>query len=196
MNVQLFALIPILLIAVSCSNTHKNSSSLVHQIESLNTVEKQKQYLIEIYRLDQLVRKNETAQSGKFGYQSQEHKLAIEEVMTTDELNLNKVELYLEKFGHPNMDQHGKEACNVPWLIIHHAMDGLAPRRRNFKYIYVAYKNGDINDNAISFYLNRMYDIQYGNRIEWDRPYRIEEELDTLFKALDLIDLVNEVNDK
>ena len=32
---------------------------------------------------------------------------------------------------------------------------------------------------AFTFYLNRMYAIEFGKRIEWNRPYKVEEELDT-----------------
>ncbi len=175
-----------------CQNTMVKTSSTIRDIEGLTTPELQRQYLEKIHELDQKVRKEETSILQQFGYNSEEHQKAIQQAMQTDVENLEKIELYLQKYGHPGKALHGTIATSTPWLVIHHA-SGIDSRYRNFKYIYKAYKNNDIDDGEISFYLNRMYDIQFGNRIEWNGPFTIEQEIDTLIKALDLMDIVEEV---
>jgi len=116
--------------------------------------------------------------------------------MNIDQENLIKIESYLKIYGHPTLDKHGKEACGTPWLVVHHAMGGNEPRRRNFKYLFNAYQKGDIDDVAFTFYLNRMYQIEYDKRIDWNRPFRVEEELDTLYKALNLLPIINEIKER
>lgn len=189
-------LILISILICSCNYGNKLEDQLTNQIEKLSTTEKQREFLIAIGKLDQEVRHNETKMLKEFGYHSQEHKSSMKRMMNTDKENLLKIESYLKKYGHPTKSEHGKDACGTPWLVIHHAIGGVEPRKRNFKYIYKAYQNGDIDDGAITFYLNRMYDIKFGKRIEWNRPFRVEEELDSLYNALNLWPIINESEER
>jgi hypothetical protein len=52
--------------------------------------------------------------------------------------------------------------------------------------VYEAYLNGDIDDGAISFYLGRMYQKRYGERLKMESPYKAEDEINQLIKYLDL----------
>lgn len=130
----------------------------------------------------------------KYGYDSPEHQQSIVDLMTTDKINLAKIEAYLAAYGHPKKAIHGKKACGVPRLVIHHASFENAPRYRNFPIIYRAYKDGDITDTDITFHLNRMHENHLGYRIQWEGAYRVEEELDTLFSALKLQAIVAKVD--
>lgn len=65
-------------------------------------------------------------------------------------------------------------------------------RRRLFPELYRAYRLGDLDD--ITFFLNRMYDMEFGERIIWEGSYGVEEELDTLLRALKLEEVVKRVD--
>jgi hypothetical protein len=179
------------LIIFACNNTKEKESLNANEIEKLNTIEKQKNYLLAISSSDQTVRESETEAVTKFGYDSKEHKAAIDKMFQIDIGNLTKIEAYLKKYGYPSKDKYGKEACSTPWIVVHHAPDGIESRLRNFKYMYDAYKKGDLDSGQMSFYLNRMYRIKYNKELEWNRPFRVEEELDTLYKTLDLLPIMN-----
>lgn len=186
----------VILVLILCSSCYQNQlqKQINKEVEQLNTIEKQRQYLIDIYRLDQEVRKDEKRMVESHGLDRPEHRNSFHTMDKADKTNLLKVEYYLKKYGHPSKKTHGQDACSAPWIVIHHSGSDTAPRRRNFKYIYRAFKNGDIDDGAITFYLNRMYQIKFGQRIKWNRPYRVEEELDTLYRALSLQSIINKEN--
>jgi len=192
-----FFTLSIACLLLSCHQPSHNS--IQEEIDDLQSKEAQRLYLEAIYQLDQDVRKHETEQMKRYGYESEEHLEALTQFMDTDKLNLSKIELYLNTYGHPTKLDHGVVACDAPWVVLHHSMnsgDRNGPRRRNFKHIYGAFKNGDIDDGELTFFLNRMYDMQYGNRIEWNKPFRAEEELDTLFKSLDLYEIITNIENQ
>lgn len=188
-------MILMLVLFVCCKNTD-TMKQIDQEIASLTIVEKQTQFLEDIFSKDQEVRHFETEQLEKFGHDSKEHQLAVQKWMEADEQNLLKIEAYLKTYGHPILKKHGKNAFRTPFIVIHHAQGGVEPRKRNFPYLFKAYKQGDLDGEELSFFLNRMYDKQFGRRIKWDKPYRLEEELDTLFKSLDLVEVVREIDSK
>ena len=168
------------IILFSCQSTQ--TSGLEKYISSLITVESQKLFLEQIHDKDQNVRNENNGTSHSAGNRAQ----LDQEMIDVDISNLEKIELYLSIHGHPTIKEHGDKAARTPCLVVHHAIGGVEPRLRNFKYLYPAYINGNITDTSFTFYLNRTYQIKFGNRIKWDRPFRTEEELDTLYKALQL----------
>lgn len=178
----------------ACNLNPTEKEQIAQEINALQTHAQQSKYLVDIGTLDQKVRNVSTQMLEQHGYTSTEHQQANKIMMQTDIENLARIEAYLKKYGHPTLSEHGKEACGTPWLVIHHAIGGIEPRKRNFKYLYKAYQSGDINDSAYTFYLNRMHKIQFGKRIEWNRTFRVEEELDTLYKALDLIPIIHAID--
>jgi hypothetical protein len=184
-------LIILSLLIFACNNTKEREHQIANEIEKLNTIEQQKNFLLAISSSDQAVSESETEAVTKFGYDSKEHKTAIEKMFQTDIGNLTKIEAYLKKYGYPSKDNHGKEACSTPWIVVNHAPDGIESRLRNFKYMYDAYKKGDLDSGQMSFYLNRMYRIKFNKELEWGRPFRVEEELDSLYKTLNLLPIIN-----
>jgi len=179
---------------LSCQSNESGLADIAKEVAALTSQEKQILFLENIYAEDQAARQNNTAVQKQFGYHSEEHLVSLSKMNEIDELNLQKIEAYLKTYGHPKIDVHGYKACEAPWLVVHHHHDGISPRRRNFHYIYRATLDGDLENRALIFYLNRMYDIKFGQRIEWTRPYREEEELDTLIKSLDLIEIKKSVD--
>ena len=178
-----------LLIIFACnsnSSSSKDSEAIVAEINSLNSTVKQSTFLSKIGDLDQEVRHQARHALETFGNDSPEHKEAIQHMMQTDLLNEKKIECYLNIHGHPSLSNHGKNACGVPWIVLHHSPNDVEVRERNFKHLYQAYKAGDLEDSALSFYLNRMHYIKFNKRLDWDRPFKPEEELDSLMILLEL----------
>jgi len=170
----------VLLLGCKTEKTQNNS------IASLDTIEKQSAFLLDIFNKDQQVRKDEQAAIQKFGMNSPQHEAAIALLMNTDDSNLLAIESYLSAHPHPIKEKHGREAADTPWLVIHHASAGKGVRKKYFPIFYKAYQDGHLYGRALTMYLNRMYNLQFNSRIEWNRPYNEEEELDTLIQSLGL----------
>jgi len=47
-----------------------------------------------------------------------------------------------------------------------------------------AYRNGDISDTGITFFLNRMYEDKYGKRMPIENPFTTEKEIRLLLEQL------------
>jgi len=170
--------------------------NIAKEIATLNDDQSQRSFLENISDLDQKVRHDQSDIENKFGLDSKESNEGRLNLMKTDNENLEKVEQFLTRYGHPTVKRHGEKAANAPWIVVHHSPKGVEVREKNFKYIYQAYKNGDIDDGALTFYMNRWYDIKFKQRIEWNRPYKIQEEIDTLVQSLDVQHIVEEIDDK
>ena len=127
----------------------------------------------------------------QYGKDSKEHMEYIKKQWRQDSINLNKVEKYLEVHGYPDKT-FGDKATTTPWMIIHHAQ-GYQTREDNFKTIYKAYLDGNIDDGTLSFYLGRMYQLKYGERLKMEGAYRAEDELNKLILRLELTEKKNEV---
>jgi len=184
----------VILLFNSCAPTNSNidttSSTFQIEVASLDTKEKQKIFLEEIYRMDQKVRTDETAILQEFGNDSKEHQAAWVTINKTDDDNLEKIELFLNRYGHPTLQDHGKKAVGAPWIVIHHTSKK-GPRRRNFNYLYGAWKAGDLDGGRLAFYLNRMYARENGGtRMVMKNPFTEDFEIDTLMEVMGLKDSV------
>jgi len=175
-----------------CQSEQGLSNDLQKEIDGLTDKRSQRAFLEKIATSDQYVREQETIIQQQHGYDSKEHKQAIQMMMKTDENNLKKVEAYLAKFGYPNKLDHGNKAVYGPWMVIHHSPSE-TPRRRNFKYLYQAYLKEDLAGDRLAFFLGRMYNREFGERIRWEGPFTVQQELDSMINALDLRRIVNEI---
>ncbi|MEO1260761.1 MAG: hypothetical protein AAFZ15_18325 [Bacteroidota bacterium] len=164
----------------------KEAVTIGNEVENLSTVEDKKRFLENILEDDQKVRGSEgQALMLKYGEGSEEYMNYIKAQWKQDEINLYKVEQYLEKFGYPEKDLMGQKAVTAPWMVIHHAQ-GYDVRERNFEKVYGAYLKEDIDDTAMSFYLGRMYEKKNRERFRMESPYRAEDEINQLVKELNL----------
>ena len=102
---------PILLILlyfsmVSCSGNRQTEkapqNAILMEVTSLTDKKSQRAFLEKIGTSDQAVREQETAINQKYGYDSKEHKEAIQIMIETDKSNLEKIEAYILKHGYPN----------------------------------------------------------------------------------------------
>ena len=167
---------------------------VAQEIATLSYKKAQRAFLEEIAASDQLVRNEESAINQKFGYQSKEHQQAVQTMVDTDKSNLVKIEAYLEKYGHPNKLDHGNKAFYAPWIVMHHAPKASGTRRRNFKYLYDYYKKEELEQDRLTFFLGRMHQLEFGNRIRWNRSFTVQEEFDSLINVLDLRVITDEID--
>ena len=170
----------------SCKNVKPGVDVNEAEVNALTTIELQAAYLEKIGELDQLVRNDEIKAITDYDYGSEQHNSAMEKMNASDKKNLKKIEKYLEFHGYPALRDQGRIAVDVPWTIIQHA-GSIEAMRRNFNYIYKAHSEDyQLRDIAITSYLNHMYQLEFGEPMVWDRPFKLKEELDTLMSALNL----------
>lgn len=152
---------------------------------SLTDNQSKKQYLEEIFKSDQLYRNLSGELTAQYGYYSEEVNQNAKLIVATDSINLIKVEAYLQKYGHPKRKEVGEIAALTPWAVIHHS-GKYEVGERNFKYLYTAFKNEDIDDGQFSMYLNRMYEIKHHQRYEVEGRFNSNERIDKLIHILGL----------
>lgn len=182
-------LLVILLSLFGCKTESKESNVTLDyksEIQQLTTDNAKKLYLENIITKDQAVRNGDKSASLmlEYGKDSKEYMEYVKSQWKQDEINLKKIETYLQAYGYPKKEM-GEKATSAPWMVIHHAQ-GYETRERNFEYVYGAYLSGDIDDGAISFYLGRMYQMRNGKRLDMQSPYSPDDEINTLIKELNL----------
>ncbi|MBW1295219.1 hypothetical protein [Aquimarina litoralis] len=184
-------LISLLILLVFVSGCHQKKVDLeedfVKEVNSLSTNDLQKEFLEKIYNVDQESRKTLMDIELKYGYDSVERKEALKTMANHDHKNFQRIELYLQQYGHPTIAKHGDKASRTPCLVIHHS-GNIASRERNFEHLYKAYRSGDLSTGSFSFYLERMHRMKFGNRFTLPNPYREEQLIDSLITRLDLSD--------
>ena len=191
-----FIILLVLAIATILTNC-KTEKSLINdsyekELLVLTTEDSKRIYLEQILKDDQKVRGSKGQElMVQYGKNSDEHRRYIQAQLSQDSINLLKIEKYLKMYGYPGKAL-GDRATTTPWMVIHHAQ-GYEVRENNFEIIYKAYRSGDIDDGAVSFYLGRMYQMKYGDRFRMKSPYKSEDEINKLIKELDLESVRNKV---
>lgn len=181
----------ILCFFVSCKE--QKVDGIQGEINQLTTYEMQSKFLEQIFDLDQKVRNDKTTIEQKYGRQSKEYKNALDIFINADNINLTKIEAYLEKYSYPSIKTHTEKAISAPFFVIHHK-PSKDTSTKHFKTLYKAYKKGDLDGGLFTLYLGRFYDVMHNTRLDLVSPYTEEFEVDTLIKALDLINLREEVD--
>lgn len=168
--------------------------AIAKEVAALIDKKAQRAFLEKIGESDQAVREQETAINQKYGYDSKEHKQALQVMMDTDKSNLEKIEAYILKHGYPNKIDHGNKAFYAPWIVMHHAPKESGTRRRNFKYLYEYYKKDMLEPDRLTFFLARMHNLEFGHRIRWNGPFTVQQELDSMINALNLRGIADEID--
>lgn len=181
--------IPLLLFAsilLSFSINCKVSQVEKSQIGKLNSIEKKKEFLTNLFKEDQKLRQGQDSKIMiEHGYKSKEFYAFIKKVKAQDSINLIKAESYLNQYGYPKLEEVGEIAASSIWTVIHHSGDSKV-LFRNFPYIHQAYLDKDLDQGALSFYLQGMYEIEYGERFRQTGTYDAQEKIDELIKILKL----------
>jgi hypothetical protein len=121
----------------------------------------------------------------KYGKNSVQYLEYVQKQIKQDSINLTLVESFLRTYGYPTAKELGSKAAITPWIVIHHAPT-YEDRERNFRFIWDGYKNGDLDDGKMYFYLSRMYEIKNKTRFVMKRPYKSGEEVLELVSVLGL----------
>lgn len=175
-----------LLLLTNC--TEAPTDPIYAEIDALETNDARWKYLEQLFQDDQELRQGQSSQimltHGKDSPEYEAFNLKFEE---RDALNLKKTEYYLKQYGYPKAEEVGELAASAMWAVIHHAGD-LEARRRNFPALYEAFRQGAIDEAAFSMYLNRTYEQQFGERLTLQGSFREEERIDTLIRALKLVE--------
>lgn len=186
-NVKLVVrLILIIAFFSSCKLPQQSKPYWAKEIENLKTIEDHKSFLDNLFQADQKLRQGQDFSIMlEHGRESEEYNKFLIEFIEQDSINLLKTEKYLKEFGYPNKDEVGELEAYAPWAVIHHSAK-FATLKKNFHYIYNAFKNGSIDESSISLYLNGMYEIKYRNRFHTNGKFDVQEEIDSLIKVLEL----------
>lgn len=197
MKTRLIILLAIFIIT-SCKSASDNAPTqnkltLQEEVNAANTVEKQTEFFTTIRKSNKSLRINFKKLEKELNPNSEELKKAKEEFDLNNQNNLKRIEAYITTYGYPKKDLHGTPATNTPYIIIEGHSD-YDKFRKYARILYDANQDGNLRTDNVNYYLNRIYSYKFdGKGIEWGRPYRSEEELDTLLKTLDLIEMANEV---
>ncbi len=133
----------------SCAIPSGVNKSYYKEIKKLKGDEAHISFLEETFDQDQKYRKSKKM--------IQEN---LQALYKQDQINLEKVEIYLQRYGYPSFEKYGKKASSAPWYVLQHAKT-LQPRTRNFKYIYSGWKEGDVFDWMMYHFLLRYYKFQH-----------------------------------
>lgn len=186
----------LLAILISCSGATETyepelsqvvKGRITNEVNGIINASQLGDYLREIQSIDQGTREKTTQMSIDFGSDSEEMRLAILAQVQLDLENLAKVELILMKFGYPGSAVVGRNTSDIPLMVIHHSQT-YEIRVKHFETLYTAYLDGQINENLFSTYLERMYQMKFEERFDMPegKPFRLEQEVDTLIQILSL----------
>lgn len=182
-----------LILSIGCKDKAVDPYKIASlEISNLDTNEAKKNFLIKINEDDQKVRGEEGQRLQlEYGADSEEHMAWIDKQWEMDALNLYKIEKYIDTYGYPKIKDVGKEATFAPITVIHHQTD-VDIRNRNFVTIYNAFKNGDVRDVGMTFYLGRTYQMMFNKRFEMPNPFTTEDEVKAIIKEMGLDKLLVE----
>jgi len=168
-----FFILSVLLFFSSCAEEKKEKSQTIDcsAISKLESDQQKIEFLTGIWEIDQGIRSPEVNTPGK-------------EMNRLDEMNLLKIECYLQHFEYPK-PSFGYEANSAPWAVIHHSYTA-EDRRRNFKSLYKAYLNDHLEEGHFAFFLDRLYKMENGSRYDMKSPYKESDRIEELIEALEL----------
>ncbi|GAA0715741.1 hypothetical protein GCM10009430_10590 [Aquimarina litoralis] len=159
----LFCLVILFTISIGCGQKDVINPDLVKDIIALHSDEEKRIFLEEMRISNQKLRNNIKHIESVYGYNSKERSKALREKIKEDKINLQKIELYLEKYGHPSPELHGELAVKTPYIILYDCSN-LESKQKNFEYLYRAYKKGDLMPNSFAMFLSSYYNDQFDEK--------------------------------
>lgn len=172
------------LFSTNCIHSvNKDNSAIIKEVDNLSSDAQRKEYLEQIIDRDQEIRNKESEIVLKYGVYSTEHQKIVEEISVLEDKNLERIEIFLEKYGHPTIEKHGYKASYAPWLIVHHSKS-IEDRTRNFSYLYKAYISGDLEKNSFYLYLDNLYRMKHRERFI---PPPGKDEVESIIERLGLL---------
>ncbi|MGB3467682.1 MAG: hypothetical protein WBA74_20520 [Cyclobacteriaceae bacterium] len=159
---------------------------LSDRIGTLDSIEKRKNFLENLFSTDQKVRINEANTIDKYGYNTPEHLRALSSMDSVDTYHLYLIKQYLDIYGFPSKHDYHDIATLTPLMVFHHKSD-FEEFKNYFHYFYSAYRGGDISADRLSLILNRKYMFKFDKNFnEEEKPFSNEAKIEKLIKVLDL----------
>ncbi|GGW93522.1 hypothetical protein [Salegentibacter mishustinae] len=176
-----------LIIIFSCQENEKTQKiDIAKEIMGLTSSSDQEAFLERIHKTDQDIRNGESSEILlKYGKNSKELQKLYRKMDSVDQLNLKRVDLYLNTFQYPDKKRFSHSANIAPWLVIHHSSD-INTRNKYFQILKKAYLDNDINSNQFELYLGRTYQLKTGDYPTQEGAYKSEDKINRLIKELSL----------
>jgi hypothetical protein len=186
LSIRIICLISSLALA-SCGTSEKKDmvKKIRTEVNNLKTIEKKKDYLINIKDSDQAARTLVKRAEQHFGNNSPEHELARQKMIILDSLNFQRIELYFVKYGYPTIENEGQVAAYIPLFITHHITNA-EQFTRVFDTLRSAYKEGDLQASEFCRLLDKMYYFKFGKQWVMEKTYSSEDRIELLIDKLQL----------
>jgi hypothetical protein len=187
MRIRIIFLILGLITLIGCDKVEERKPVNVnHEIADLKSSSDQEKYLEYIYESDQEIRDGRSSEIVlKYGTNSSEYQNFVYLMDSIDQLNLKRIDLYLNTFGYPSKDSVSNRALSAPWIVVHHSTD-IQERKRFFPVFQKAYENQNINSDQFELYLGRTYQFEFGKYPSSEGAYHITDKINRLIKELNL----------
>ena len=172
---------------LSCLEVDKKEAVDVNrEIAALKTTEDQVKYLESIFKSDQEIRNGESSEILlEYGEDSEELQAFYQRMDSIDDLNLHRIDNYLERFGYPEIDSFSQNANLAPWLVIHHQSQAQI-RKEYFTILKQAYDAENISSTQFEIYLGRTYQMLHGKYPASEGSYKPEEKIKWLIEEMGL----------
>lgn len=170
---------------ISCKDSKSYDNDRAYSFQELATIEQKTEFLQEIFNSDQSVRTDKNKTEIQLGSNSKDASVAAQKMKATDNLNLAKVQWYLDHYEYPNPELFGEKLSITPALVVHHAAN-LNLRKKLYPNFKAAYDDNYLDANFFSFYLGRIYEMENDEYFRMPSPYQLEDQIDTLIVLLEL----------
>jgi hypothetical protein len=158
-------------------------SDIEKQLDSLTTTSRQITYQRLLIKSDLDSRKAQTKALQTYGYNSTEYNKATKAVERTDRQNLLKTLGFLERYGVSENQSVGRMQADATWLIVSHSTD-IKIYRKLYPAFEKSWKKEYLEGASFASFLQDFHQVAFGKRLELKNPYRTEEEIEALQKAL------------
>lgn len=139
-------------------------------------------FLTAIFRADRAARYFEDSVMVVSGWHSPEHQDAIARLREIDSVNLVKIDEYLSAHGYPDRESFTEEARIAPWQVLIHSPN-TELRRKNFRFLHEAYKDGDLEARRFLLFLEDEYQREFDK--DFQSYSQGEVRIQELLKALE-----------
>lgn len=167
----------------STAKSNSNLGEINKQLDSLTTTSRQITYQRLLIKSDLDARKEHTKALQTYGYSSDEYKEATKIIEQIDRDNLLKTVGFVERYGISENQSVGRIQADGMWLIVSHSTD-IEIYRNLFPAFEKAWKKEYLEGASFASFLQDYHQVVNGKRLELKNPYRTEEEITALLKAL------------
>jgi|GEM_PF-3704037 len=157
--------------------------AIAEEIESLDTDSERIRFQRLIMKSDIDAHEDQSKALQTYGHTSSEY-LEATKIMTQNESdNLMKTLGYNEKYGISENQSVGRMQAHAMWLVMSHSTD-IEVYREVYPSITKSWEMEYLDATAFASFLQDYHKIIHGSRLELKNPYRTEDEIKALLKAI------------